>query len=140
MWHKILVGLDGSDGATKALAVAVKLASQFGAELHSISIEEKLPHYAATVGEVLESKQEAANYFRKLIAEAQQSAQASGVTLHSHVMPGHEVETIVTFAREKGFDLLVIGFMGHSRIFGRIWGSTSQNLTKLSPCTVLVVK
>jgi nucleotide-binding universal stress UspA family protein len=140
MWHKILVGLDGSDGATKALAVAVKLASQFGAELHSISVEEKLPHYAATMGEVLESKQEAADYFRRITAEAQQSAQASGVTLHSHVMPGHEVETIVTFAREKGFDLLVIGFMGHSRIFGRIWGSTSQNLTKLSPCTVLVVK
>jgi len=55
-------------------------------------------------------------------------------------MPGHEVETIVTFAKDHGFDLLVIGFMGHSKIFGRIWGSTSQNLTKLSPCTVLVVK
>ncbi|TSA03345.1 MAG: universal stress protein [Nitrospiraceae bacterium] len=140
MWHKILVGLDGSDGAKKAFSVAVKLASQFGAELHSISVEEKLPHYAATVGEVLESKQEAADYFRRITAEASQSACAAGVTLHSHVMPGHEVETIVTFAREKGFDLLVIGFMGHSRIFGRIWGSTSQNLTKLSPCTVLVVK
>lgn len=140
MWHKILVGVDGSDGATKALAVAVKLASQFGAELHSISVEEKLPHYAATMGEVLESKQEAADYFRRITAEAQQSAQASGATLHSHVMPGHEVETIVTFAKDHGFDLLVIGFMGHSRIFGRIWGSTSQNLTKLSPCTVLVVK
>src|SRR3989338_10434771 len=90
MWHKILIGFDGSDGAKKAFSVAVKLASQFGAELHSISIEEKLPHYAATVGEVLESKQEAANYFRKLIAEAQESASAAGVTLHSHVMPGHE--------------------------------------------------
>lgn len=140
MWHKILVGFDGSDGAKKAFSVAVKLAAQFGAEFHSISIEEKLPHYAATVGEVLESKQEAANYFRKLIAEAQQSASAAGVTLHSHVMPGHEVETIVTFAKDHGFDLLVIGFMGHSKIFGRIWGSTSQNLAKLSPCTVLVVK
>ena len=140
MWHKILVGLDGSDGAAKALAVAVKLAAQFGADLHSISVEEKLPHYAATVGEVMESKQEAAEYFRKITAEAQQTAKAAGVTLRCHVLPGHEVETIVTFAKEKGFDLLVIGFMGHSRIFGRIWGSTSQNLTKLSPCTVLVVK
>src|SRR6266487_2352047 len=140
MWRKILVGLDGSEGANKALAVAVKMASQFGAEIHSISVEETLPHYAATVGEVVESKQEAANYFRKLVAEAQQVARTSGMTLHSHVMPGHEVETIVTFAKDHGFDLLVIGFMGHSKIFGRIWGSTSQNLAKLSPCSVLVVK
>jgi nucleotide-binding universal stress UspA family protein len=140
MWRKILVGHDGSEGAKKALSVAVTLASQLGAEIHTISVEEKLPHYAATVGEVMESKQEAAEYFRKIIVEAQQTAKAAGVTLHSHVMPGHEVETIVTFAKDHGFDLLVIGFMGHSKIFGRIWGSTSQNLAKLSPCTVLVVK
>lgn len=140
MWRKILVGHDGSEGAKKALSAAVTLASRFGAELHTISIEEKLPHYAATVGEVLESKQEAVDYFRKVTTEAQQTAQASGVTVQSHVMPGHEVETIVMFAKDHHFDLLVIGFMGHSRIFGSIWGSTSQNLAKLSPCTVLVVK
>jgi nucleotide-binding universal stress UspA family protein len=56
------------------------------------------------------------------------------------ILSGHEVETIIRFAREGTFDLLVIGFMGHSRVFGRIWGGTSQNLTKTSPCSVLVVK
>jgi len=50
------------------------------------------------------------------------------------------VETIVRFCQEGGFDLLVVGFMGHSRIFERIWGSTSQNLTRLAPCSVLVAK
>ena len=140
MFRKILVANDGSEGAKKAVRAAIDLAKRYQAELHELSVEEHLPHYAATVGEVLESKQEAADYFRKITAEAQQSAQVSGVTLHSHVMPGHEVETIVTFAKDHNFDLLVIGFMGHSKIFGRIWGSTSQNLTKLSPCTVLVVK
>jgi len=33
-----------------------------------------------------------------------------------------------------------VGFMGHSRIYERIWGSTSQSLTRLSPCSVLVAK
>jgi nucleotide-binding universal stress UspA family protein len=56
------------------------------------------------------------------------------------VQPGHEVETVINFAKERQADLLVIGFMGHSKIFGRIWGSTSQNLARLAPCTVLVVK
>ena len=140
MFSKILVANDGSDGAKKALHTAVDLAKRYGAELQQISVEEHLPHYAATVGEVVEAKQEAAEYFRKVIREAELIAQAQGLRLTAHVLPGHEVETIVTFAKDHGFDLLVIGFMGHSKIFGRIWGSTSQNLTKLSPCTVLVVK
>jgi nucleotide-binding universal stress UspA family protein len=43
------------------------------------------------------------------------------------------VETIVQFLKDRGFDLLVIGFMGHSRVFDRIWGGTSQNLAWLAP-------
>jgi nucleotide-binding universal stress UspA family protein len=46
----------------------------------------------------------------------------------------------VQFVKERDFDVLVIGFMGHSRIFDRIWGGTSQNLARLAPCSVLVVK
>jgi nucleotide-binding universal stress UspA family protein len=140
MFHKILVANDGSEGAKKALHIAIAMANRFGAELHEISVEERLPHYAATVGEVVEAKQEAAEYFRNVTREAEMSAMTQGVTLRSHILPGHEVETIVTFAKQHGFDLLVVGFMGHSKIFGRIWGSSSQNLTKLAPCTVLVVK
>jgi nucleotide-binding universal stress UspA family protein len=140
MFRKILVANDGSEGAKKALQAAVDLARKYDAELHQISVEEHLPHYAATVGEVVEAKQEAAEYFRKVVTEAELVARAQGITLKTHVFPGHEVETIVTFAKDHGFDLLVIGFMGHSKIFGRIWGSTSQNLATLSPCTVLIVK
>ena len=140
MFHKILVANDGSEGAKKAVQVAVDVAKQYVAELHQLSVEEHLPHYAATVGEVVEAKQEAAEYFRKVIKEAEFVALAQGVRLIAHVLPGHEVETIVTFAKDHGFDLLVIGFMGHSKVFGRIWASTSQTLAKLSACTVLVVK
>jgi nucleotide-binding universal stress UspA family protein len=64
----------------------------------------------------------------------------AGIDFHIKVQAGHEVETIVNYAKKENFDLLVIGFMGHSKIFGRVWGSTSQNITKLSPCTVIVVK
>jgi nucleotide-binding universal stress UspA family protein len=67
-------------------------------------------------------------------------AAKEGVVLHTRVVPGHEVETLVGYTRENHFDLLVIGFMGHSKIYGRIWGSTSQNVTRLAPCTVMVVK
>ena len=140
MFHKILVANDGSEGAKKALVVAVETAKRFVAELHSLSVEEHLPRYAAVMGEILEERAEADDYFKKVNDEAVALALQHGMSLQTHVLPGHEVETVVNFAKEHQFDLLVIGFMGHSRIFGRIWGSTSQNLTKLSPCTVMVVK
>jgi nucleotide-binding universal stress UspA family protein len=134
------VAIDGSDGAKKALTTAIDLAKRYGADLHPISIEERLPHYAATVGEVLEAKQEAVDYFRRVVADAESAAAGHNVRLTAHVMPGHEVATTVQFAKDRGFDLLVIGFMGHSRVFDRIWGGTSQNLACLSPCSVLIVK
>lgn len=140
MFHKILVAIDGSDGSNNALRYAIDVAKHYGADLHSISIEAQLSHYAATVGEVIEAKQEATEYFRRVVEGAEQVAEAAGIHLTAHVLPGHEVESIVRFAKDHGHDLLVIGFMGHSRIYERIWGGTSQNLTRLAPCSVLVVK
>jgi len=140
MFKKILVGYDGSEGAKKALRTAVDIAKHYGAELHSISVEEDLPHYAATVGEVQEVKAEKNGYFARLNEEAREIAAKEGVTLHTKVIAGHEVETIVDYARDHHFDLVVIGFMGHSKIYDRVWGSTSQNIARLVPCTVMVVK
>jgi len=140
MYKKILIANDGSDGATYALKVAIDLARRYKAELHSISVEENIPHYAATIGEVDEFRREADEFFGKINNEAIALANKEGIELHTHVQAGHEVETIVNFTKEGNFDLLVIGFMGHSKIFGRVWGSTSQNIAKLSPCTVVVVK
>jgi len=140
MFKKILVGYDGSEGAKKALRTAIDMAKHYGAGLHSISVEEDLPHYAATVGEVQEAKAEKNGYFARLVEEAREMAAQESVTLHTKVVAGHEVQTIVDYVREHHFDLVVIGFMGHSKIYDRVWGSTSQNITRLVPCTVMVVK
>ncbi len=140
MFTKILVGHDGSEGAKKALTAAIALAKEFGTELDSISVKERPSHFVETVGEVMEQQEEATKFFARVTAEAKAEAAAAGIDLQSTVLSGHEVETIIRFAREGHYDLLVVGFMGHSRAFGRIWGGTSQNLTKTAPCSVLVVK
>jgi len=140
MFKKILIADDGSAGAKLALKVAIDLAKKYGAELHSISVEEGVPHYAATIGEVEEFKREANGYFKTINEKAVGMAKKEGVELKTKVVAGHEVETIVNYAKDGEFDLLIIGFMGHSKIFGRVWGSTSQNITKLATCTVVVVK
>jgi len=140
VFSKILVANDGSEGGKKAFAAALHMAKKFGAELHSISVKERPSHFAETVGEVMEEQEEADMFFGRVTGEAILQAKQEGLDLRCAVLPGHEVETIIRFARDGHFDLLVIGFMGHSRVFDRFWGGSSQNLTRLSPCTVLVVK
>ncbi|MEW6350208.1 MAG: universal stress protein [Thermodesulfobacteriota bacterium] len=140
MFKKILVAFDGSAGARKALKRAVKLAYCFDAEIHSISVEVDLPQYVATVGEFDEVKRQKDAYFEQLSKEAVEQARSEGVMLTPHVMAGHAVDCIVDFIREEGFDLLVTGFTGHSRIYERIWGGVSRNLARFSPCAVLIEK
>ena len=140
MFEKILVGIDGSEGSKKALAAAIAIAKRFGAELQSISVKERPSHYAATVGEVMEDQEEVNKFFAHVTEEALDLAKKEGVLMQCEVRAGHEVQVIIEFARQVHFDLLVVGFMGHSRVFDRIWGATSQNLTKTAPCSVLVVK
>ena len=140
MYRKILVANDGSSGARGALLAAIDMAKRDEADLHQICVEENLPHYAALMGEVIEAKEESKEFLQKVIAEANAAAAAQDVRLTSHVIPGHAVETIVAYAKDHDFDLVVIGFTGHSNIYGRIWGGTSQNLARLAPCSVLVVK
>jgi len=141
VFHKILLAYDGSPGSRKALRVAAQLADHVDAELHCICVEEMLPHYAATIGEVEEAKAEKDAYFDKLIREARQTAwDLAGIELHCRVVAGHEVEAVVTAARDGNFELLIVGFTGHSNIFGRVMGSTTQNISRLAPCSVLIVK
>ena len=140
MFQKILVAYDGSEGSRRALQAGIELAKQLDADLCTISVMEHLPHYAATVGEVKEAQEEFEAFFRTLTKQARDLAALEGVELETVVKPGHEVETIVTYAKEGRFDLLVIGFAGHSNIWGRVMGSTTQNLSRLASCSVMIVK
>jgi len=139
MPKKILHGLDGSEGSFKALVEAISLTKKYGTELHTVSVEE-IPRYPGAVGEVIEEKAVANGRFGSVVDKARKMASKEGVTLHCHVIVGHEVKSIVEFIKEKGFDLLVIGFMGHSALYERVMGSTCQSLVRLAPCSVLVVK
>jgi len=139
MLKKILVGLDGSQHSFKALEKGVLLAKLAGTEIHTISVEE-IPRFPGTVGEAIEEKETANGTFGLAIAQARRIAEAKGVNLRAHVLLGHEVRTIVEFVRENEYDVLVLGFMGHSAIYDRVMGGTCQNLVRLAPCSVLVVK
>jgi nucleotide-binding universal stress UspA family protein len=140
VFEKILVAHDGSGGAQKAFDAAVELASQLKAKLHMISVEENIPRYAETMVEIDDEKDAEDSYFGQLAAQAKRRAALRNVALEISIVPGHEVKAIVDFAAQGAFDLLVIGCHGHSRIYEHFWGGTSQNLARMAPCSVMIVK
>jgi len=140
VFEKLLIAHDGSDGAWKAFDAAVELAARLQASLHMISVEEDLPRYAETMMEVDEEKEAEDTYYGQLAAQATRRAALRSVSLKCSIVAGHEVKAIVDFAAQGGFDLLVVGFTGHSAVYERLWGGTSHNLTRMAHCSVLVVK
>jgi nucleotide-binding universal stress UspA family protein len=139
MYSRILAANDGSPSSLKALDKAIELARQVSAELHMVTVEE-LPRFPASIDEVAEEKDEANHRFAPIIAAAKAQASASGVKIETHLVPGHVAEAIVGLIKNRGFDLLVVGFIGHSQLYERIIGGTTDRLVRLVPCAVLVVK
>jgi nucleotide-binding universal stress UspA family protein len=139
MYRKILIANDGSDGARTALVTGIRLAKLLGAEAHMISVEE-LPRFASSVDEIIEDKADQNHRFARVLREARRIAAAEGIKLAAQVVAGHAVPTIVELIEREGFDLLVIGFMGHSALYNRLIGSTTDRLVELASCPVLVVK
>jgi nucleotide-binding universal stress UspA family protein len=139
VYKRILVANDGSLGALKALAAALAMARRNAAELHMITVEE-LSRFPATIDEIDEEKTEANHRFAPVIAAARADASVAGVPIEVHLAPGHVVEAVVGLIKERAVDLLVVGFMGHSALYERVIGGTTDRLVRLAPCTVLVVK
>ncbi|HCG00302.1 MAG TPA: hypothetical protein DEV93_07125 [Chloroflexi bacterium] len=63
MFKHILVAYDGSEGSKLALRRACALARELEANVCAISVEGRLPRYAATIGEVDEVERERRDYF-----------------------------------------------------------------------------
>jgi nucleotide-binding universal stress UspA family protein len=139
MFRKIVIANDGSQGATQALSFAIRLAKAHGSDLHMISVEE-LPQFPASVDEVIEEKADANQFFAAVLAQAKSQAEAQGTKLSTHIITGHAVRTIVEFVERERADLLVVGYMGHSALYNRLIGSTTDRLVELAPCAVLVIK
>ncbi len=140
MFRKILCGLDGSAAADNALKVAIRLAALFDAELLALSVEERLPAYAGTVGEVDEEEEYEHDYFDRVHANARRAAMAAGVRLAFSTVPGHAAQVLVETAKRGGFDLIVIGHTGHSRLHDLFLGSTADRVVEKAHCAVLVAR
>jgi nucleotide-binding universal stress UspA family protein len=143
MFRKIAVAYNESAEAERALACALQLARNLGAELCTITVEVELPAYTAFAGaadpslsQVLTNDRE--KFYEALEEKARATAQPQGVELQCHVVKGREVEAIVSFLRRQKTDLLVMGLHQRNLYLARLW-STSYELAQEAPCSVLGV-
>jgi len=140
MFRKILVGYDGSAGAERALEVACEMARTAEAELWAVAILEHLPKYAASVGEIEETTAQGEEYLRGILSGAQEIALRHGVGLQVDQIAGQAALSIVKYAKEQGFDLIVLGHSGHSGLWGSFLGTTADKAARHAHCSVLVVR
>jgi nucleotide-binding universal stress UspA family protein len=138
-FERILVAIDGSAGAQKALEKAVELTKLTGAHLGALAVEGRLPAYAATVGEVEEVKREKDSFFEALARSVEAFAGSKGVDLEVDVRPGHAAELIVHYAKAHDFDLVILGHKGHF-LEDYLLGSTADRVAHHAHCPVMIVK
>jgi nucleotide-binding universal stress UspA family protein len=139
MFSKILHANDGSEHAFNALALALKIAKQSGADLHMVSVEE-IDYLPETMEDIREETLVAGRRFHTVINRSRAMAEDCQVKLKTHVVAGHPVRDIVDLARDLKADLLVVGASGHSALYDRMVGSRADRIVHLAPCPVLVVR
>jgi nucleotide-binding universal stress UspA family protein len=140
MFKKILIATDGSDGAKRARTAALDLAAKCEAEVHLISIISGLPKYASSVSEVKMIEERERERLAAVHHSAELEAARRGLELHTKILRGHEVNTIVEYVQKGGFDLLAFGHQGHSSKGKTRLGSTARALAEDAPCTVMMVR
>lgn len=151
MIRKILVAIDGSEHAWKALDLASELAKGHQAELIVLHVlaHEPVPEALRTYAEVegLPVEEEAARfrYGRTLgdalTREAQDRARAGGVAaVEARTAEGKPATVIVETAKAERADMIVMGSRGLSEPRALLLGSVSHKVAHLAPCTCVTVK
>jgi len=127
---RILVAIDGSESAEKALKHAVQLAEKYKAKIALLNVQEsKLfglkPNVVREVGE-------------HVLSDA--AAKVKGLKLKTQLEFGNPAETIIKVAEKGNYDLIVIGSRGLSSVKRFFLGSVSDDISHHAKCSVLIVR
>ncbi len=144
--RRIVVGVDGSDGAAYSLAWATALARDLDAEVVVVHAIERplfpaggLRGYPATP-----VWEDAWQEWRTELEETLQGEwcaqiRDSGVRYRAALMEGHPVQTLIEAADRQDADLIVVGTRGRGGVAKLVLGSVSHGLTNQSQRPVVVV-
>lgn len=145
MYQSILVPVDGSEHAQKALSVACQLVRRQGATLHLLHIPEELAHETTLVWgigaiAVDAPREEREAIGRQVVDRAAEAARELGVTdIETVIGQGDPARTIISEARRRDIDAIVMGSRGLSDLKGLVVGSVSHKVSHAADGTVITV-
>jgi nucleotide-binding universal stress UspA family protein len=147
MFKVILVPIDGSDHAEKAVTVAADLAAKYDAALHIITVMESTElaaplHRFAEAEHITGGEAQIATYISdRFIERAREVATEEGAkSVKTSVEMGDTQKRILAYAEKVGADLIVMGSRGLSDFEGLMLGSVSHKIANSAPCTVITVR
>jgi len=142
MYKKILVPLDGSELAKKALDEAEKLANCFGAEIVLFEVVPFMPIYGSpelvTPLIVDEKQKEAAE---KYLVNLSEELKKKGFKTTAVVRTGQQVAVeIIDFAKESGVNLILMCTHGRSGISRWVLGSVALKVLTRAETPILLIR
>jgi len=147
VFQHILVPIDGSEQATRALDAAVEIADRFSSAITVLCVYRHHSPLEASLSMVRQTDKMATPdealkaYAKELVATAKARAlEAGAATVEAFAKRGHPARRIVAFAEERGCDSIVMGTRGLGDFGGFLLGSVSHKVTSMAKVTCVLVK
>jgi len=140
MFNRIMVGCDFSDDSNLAFQYGLSLAQEFESELHMVHVMESAD-YRDLLKEGTENPVEDAEHDRKKKMLQAMLPESSYNWCHPKLvlLAGRPFEEITKYALFNHIDLIILGIRGHNLIETLFAGSTTDRVSRQSPCPVLSV-
>jgi nucleotide-binding universal stress UspA family protein len=141
MLSKILVPVDGSEYSLRALDTAIYLAKKIDANITAMHVIENLPTVYVESQKVLNdllAKYRAES--ENILDKCKQIAEKSDVKIETVIGEGDAASNIVVYARNGGFDTIIMGSRGVGSFKEMVLGSVSNKVLHHAKCSVMIVK
>jgi nucleotide-binding universal stress UspA family protein len=135
---KILVPLDGSKNSFRGLDEAIILARCCQATITGLYVTALSPPSSDEQRTYI--KNHLLKNAKKFMEKAKKHSAQNGIMFYEKILHGDEGPKIVKFARDRNFNLIVIGSRGMGSIKETFLGSTSNYVVHKSKTPVLIVK
>jgi nucleotide-binding universal stress UspA family protein len=140
MFQRILVAVDGSDAAKRAVKTAAELAVKAYAAVQLVNVvSPPVPFGLAPIPEALELEGKLFQAGWQMLAEMRKLI-PSGINVEDKVLEGRPADEIIAQAKNWQADLVVVGDHNQHLLSRFLLGSTADAVVRHAPCPVLVVR